>query len=92
MRKLYIGFGVIALALLLLTAAFAFSLTLRNLRLNALSFTPPAAAIIMAAPMSSVDESNISSPDARSGVRLEQFVQPEHVCNKTRVQERSTDF
>lgn len=91
MRKLYIGFGVIALALLLLTAAFAFSLTLQNLRLNALSFSPPAAAIVIAAPMTSDVESNISSPDNR-GVRLEQFVQPEHVCNKNKVQEYTTDF
>ena len=91
MRKLYIGIGAIAIALLLLTAAFAFSLTLQNLRLNALSFVKPAAAIVIAAPMTSADESEISSPDAL-GVRFEEFVQPEHACNKDRVQDRTTDF
>lgn len=91
MRKLYIGLGIFALALLLLTSAFAFSLTLQNLRLNALSFGQPAAALVIAAPMTSATEAEIASPDSE-GVRLEEFVRPDHVCNKDKLSEHTTDF
>ena len=91
MRKVYIGIGITALALLLLTAAFAFSLTLQNLRLNALSFAEPAAAAIVAAPMTWSDESEITATSS-DGVRLEEFAKPEHVCSKDEMQDSGTDF
>lgn len=91
MRKVYFGIGITALALLLLTSAFAFSLTLQNLRVSALSFAQPAAAAIVAAPMTFADEAEISAP-ATDGVRLEEFVKPEHVCSKDKIREIETEF
>jgi hypothetical protein len=91
MRKLLIGGGITALVLLLLATAFAFSLTLQNLRLNALSFVQPAAALTIAAPMTSADESEIASPDS-TGVRIEEFQKREHACNREKLRESATDF
>ncbi len=91
MRKLYLGMGVAALMLLLLTSALAFSLTLQNLRVNAMSFVQPAAAIVIAAPMTSADESEIASPNS-TGVRFEEFEQTDHFCQKYKSLETATDF
>ena len=41
--------------------------------------------------MTFADEAEISSPSTE-GVRLEEFVQPEHVCSKGERHERETDF
>lgn len=91
MRKMFIAIGIAALLLLLLATAFAFSLTLQNLRVNALSFAQPVSASSIAAPMTSTDESEIASP-VSDGVRLEEFQQPERICQKNKVQDRATDF
>lgn len=91
MRKLYIALGITALMLLLLASAFAFSLTLQNLRINSFSFARPVAAAVVAAPMTSADEAAIASPESNS-VRLEEFQQPERVCSKNKVQNRTKEF
>lgn len=91
MRKMYIGIGITALLLLLLAGAFAFSLTLQNLRVNALSFAQPIAASVIAAPMTFADEAEIASPESE-GVRLEEIQQSEGLCRKNKVQDRATDF
>ncbi len=91
MRKMYLALGTIALLLLLLVGAFAFSLTLQNLRVNALSFAQPAAAASIAAPMTFADEAEISSP-ATDGVRLEEFQAPKGFCQKNKGHDRATDF
>lgn len=91
MKKFYIGVGILVLAFLLMTTALAFSHILQNLRLNALSFTQPTSALVIAAPMTSADEAAMTSPD-KTGVHLEEFVQPAHVCNKEGLPETITDF
>lgn len=91
MRKLYITVAVTALMLLLLASAYAFSVTLQNLRINTFSFAHPAAAAVIAVPMTSADEAAITSPQSNT-VRLEEFQPPEHVCAKNKVQNRTTDF
>lgn len=91
MRKIYIGIGITALVLLLLASALAFSLTLQNLRINSFSFVRPAAAAVVAVPMTSADEAAIASPESNT-VRLEEFQQPERVCNKTKIQNHTKDF
>lgn len=95
MKRIYMGIGITVVLCLLLAGAFAFSLTLQNLRVSAYSFAQPAEAAGIAAgsaaPMTGADESAISSPDSGQ-VRMEEFAQPEHLCQKDRVQNRATDF
>ncbi len=91
MKRVYLGIAVTALLFLLFAGAFAFSLTLQNLRVSALSFNTPASPIIFAAPMTSADEAAISSPNSEA-VRLKEFQEPQHVCDKNKVQESATDF
>ncbi|TAH50089.1 MAG: hypothetical protein EYC68_15090 [Chloroflexota bacterium] len=91
MRKVYISIGIAAFALLLLASAFAFSFTLQNLRVNAFSFAQPAAAAVIAAPMTSAEEAEISSPSLGS-VRLEPVTVRERLCQKNKGQVRTTDF
>ena len=91
MRKIFIGIGITALLFLLLASALAFSMTLQNLRVNALSFAQPAEAAVITAPMTSSDEANISSPES-NGVRLQEMQQPERFCQKDKAQDHATDF
>jgi hypothetical protein len=91
MKKFYIGIGITALMVLLLASAFAFSLTLQSLRVNALSFVEPVAASIIAAPMTSADEAEIASPES-GGVRLEEFEARHAVCAKRQAQEEASGF
>lgn len=91
MKKVYIGIGITALVLLLLGTAFAFSVTLQSLRLNALSFAEPVAAAVIAAPMTFADEAEIASPDSE-GVRLEQYQARQAVCAKRQAQPETTGF
>lgn len=91
MKKVYLGVIALGLMLLLLAGALAFSFTLQNLRVNAFSFVQPAAAAVLAAPMTSSDEAAIVSPEP-SEVRFEEFQAPTHVCQKDKLQDRATDF
>lgn len=91
MKKLSIGMAVTALALLLLASAFAFSASLANLRVNALSFVQPAQAAVVASPMTLVDEAQLASPSSEP-VRMQEFQQSDHVCQKDKLQDRVTDF
>jgi hypothetical protein len=91
MRKISVTLAVTALMLLLLVSALAFSVTLQNLRINTFSFARPAAASVIAVPMTSADEAAIMSPESNT-VRFEEFQQPQHVCDKNKARNRTTDF
>lgn len=91
MKKLALGIGAVAVLMLLLAGAFAFSLTLQTLRVNAYSFAQPAVGTVIAAPMTSAAEAEIASPDSDQ-IRLEEFQQPERICQKDKAPERETDF
>jgi hypothetical protein len=95
MKKVYLSIGLAALmlmvALLFLTSAFAFSLSLQNLRINAASFASPAASVLLASPMTSADEAEIGKPQSDS-IRFEDFQQSEHVCNRTKTSAQDTGF
>lgn len=92
MKRMTMGIGITALLVLLLASAFAFSVTLQNLRVNALSFAQPAEAAAVEEPMTGADESAISSLDADE-VRMEEFEQADdHLCRKNRLADRATDF
>ncbi len=91
MKRVFLGMGITALMLLLLAGAFAFSLTLQNLHVNAMSFSKPAPFALYTEPMTSADEAAISSPDA-DGVRLEEYQASQRVCSKNKTPDRATDF
>lgn len=91
MKRIYMGIGITVVLCLLLAGAFAFSLTLQNLRVSALSFAQPAEASAIEVPMTGADEAVISSPSLDQ-VRMQEFDQTEHLCQKGKVQDRATDF
>jgi hypothetical protein len=90
MKRISIAIGITLLMLTLLGSAFAFSLTLQDLHVNAFSFAQPAEAAVTGAPMTSDDEAAISAPSSES-VHLADFA-PQHVCNRDKTQGNSTDF
>jgi hypothetical protein len=95
MKKIYLGIGLTALllavVLLFLTSAFAFSLSLQNLRINAASFAPPAASAVFAAPMTSSDEAVIARPIS-DNIRLEEMQETDHVCQRSKTNAPGTGF
>lgn len=95
MKRVYVGVGltalVLAVVLLFVTSAFAFSLSLQNLRINAASFAAPAASVILASPMTSAEEAAIGQPQINT-IHFEEFPQADHVCQRDKVNAEGTGF
>lgn len=96
MKRISIGIAVFALLFLLFAAAFAFSITLQTLHVNAFSFEQPASSLMLAAPMTSADEAQIASPQAdrvsADQVRFGETQQSTHVCPRDKATDQPADF
>ncbi len=91
MKKFYLGLSIVGLTLLLFATAFAFSLLLQRLHVSTFSMAEPAAPVVIAAPMTSADEAQIASPRSDT-VRMEEYLTPDHLCQKKEQSDRITDF
>ena len=90
MNKFIVGATVVVLLLVLFASAYAFSTSLRTLRLNASGLTLTAATE-SAAPMTYADESQISAPQADM-VRFQTIQEPERLCQRDRTAESTVGF
>lgn len=90
MNKFIVGATVVGLLLVLFASAYAFSTSLRTLRLNASGVTSSAAAE-SAAPMTHTDESQIGAPQADM-VRFQTIEKTERLCQRDRTAESTVGF
>lgn len=77
MKKLMVGLAVIAIALVIVGSVFAFSRSLYDLRINAVTFHSFATSRV--APMTHADESNLGSSVSFQQVNL---AQPKGTCHR----------
>ncbi len=91
MKKVLIALSVGALLFLLVATAFAFSFTLQNLHISAASLVQPLGSPVLAAPMTSADESNMSTT-TQDHVRFETVQEPEHICQKDKTKDQGVGF
>lgn len=95
MKRVFRSIGLTALAfalvILFLGSALAFSLSLQNLHISAVSFAQPANGTVLAAPMTSEDESQISLSQS-DGVRLEEYQASDHVCQREKTDDEGVGF
>lgn len=79
MKKLMVGLAVTAIALVIVGSVFAFSMSLYDLRINAITLHSFQVSPVPAAPMTSADETNIGSSVSFEQVTLPL---PEGTCHR----------
>ncbi len=91
MKKALTALSAVALIIVLLASALAFSLSLQNLNINAGSFLLSAASSANAAPMTSNDEAAIGQTRSDT-IRLQVDDVPQHVCKRNKTSDTSAGF